>query len=122
MRWQNRTHFFAISARLMRRILVDHARKHQFAKRGGGAREVSFDETVLMSKERSSDLVALDEALTRLAEMDSRKAQVVEMRFFGGMSVEETAEALAVSQNTVKRDWSTARAWLYTEVTSGARP
>jgi RNA polymerase sigma-70 factor (ECF subfamily) len=116
--WENRAHFFAIAAELMRRILVDHARKHSYAKRGGNARKVSLNEAVLMARDRSDELVALDEALTRLAEFDQRKSRVVELRFFGGLSVEETAEMLKVSVNTVKRDWSTARAWLYKTVTS----
>ena len=118
VRWQNRSHFFAISAELMRRILVDHARSHQYAKRGGGAQKIGLNEAMLMARERSSELIALDEALTRLATFDLRKARVVELRFFGGLDVEETAKVLDVSTNTVKRDWSTARAWLYEEVTS----
>jgi RNA polymerase sigma factor (TIGR02999 family) len=117
--WQNRSHFFGIAAELMRRILVDHARSHQYSKRGGGAQKISLNEAVLMARERSSDLVALDEALTNLAAFDPRKARVVELRFFGGLNVEETAQVLEVSPNTVKRDWTTARAWLYNAVTSG---
>ena len=116
--WENRAHFFAIAAELMRRILVDHARKHSYAKRGGNARKVELNEAVLMARDRSDELVALDEALTKLAEFDQRKSHVVELRFFGGLSVEETAEVLKVSVNTVKRDWSTARAWLYKAVTT----
>jgi len=115
--WQNRSHFFGIAAELMRRILVDHARSHQYSKRGGDAQKIRLNEAVLMARERSSDLVALDEALIKLAVFDPRKARVVELRFFGGLNVEETAEVLEVSANTVKRDWSTARAWLYKEVT-----
>ena len=111
--WQNRAHFFSIASRLMRRILVDHARSHQYAKRGGGALKVSLDEAAMVSQERAAELVALDDALTSLAAVDPRKCQVVELRFFGGMSVEETAEALGVSAITVKRDWSTAKAWLH---------
>ena len=110
--WQNRAHFFSIASRLMRRILVDHARAHHYAKRGGGAPHVSLDEAASVSQARAAELVALDEALTSLAAIDRRKSQVVELRFFGGMSVEETAEALGVSPNTVVRDWSTAKAWL----------
>ncbi len=117
--WENRSHFFGIAAELMRRILVDHARSHQYSKRGGGAQKIRLNEAVLMARERSSDLVALDEALTNLAAFDQRKARVVELRFFGGLNVEETAEVLEVSTNTVKRDWTTARAWLYNAVTSG---
>jgi len=116
VRWQNRAHFFSIASRLMRRILVDHARSHQYVKRGGGALKVSLDETALVSQDRAAELIALDEALTSLAAFDERKCQVVEMRFFAGMSVEETAEALNVSAITVKRDWSTAKAWLYREI------
>ena len=116
--WQNRGHFFAIAAELMRRILVDYARQRRFAKRGGDAYRVELDEAMVMARERSSELIALDEALKRLAEFDERKSRVVELRFFGGLSVEETADVLKVSVNTVKRDWSTARAWLFKEVTN----
>lgn len=116
--WQNRSHFFAIAAEVMRRILVDYARQRRYAKRGGGAQQVELDEAMLMARERSSELVALDEALKRLAEFDARKSRVVELRFFGGLTVDETAQVLGVSPNTVDRDWSTARAWLYKEVTS----
>lgn len=114
--WQNRTHFFAIAAEAMRRILVDHARSHAYAKRGGGAQKIDLDEAVLMARDRSAELVALDEALKRLSKFDQRKSRVVELRFFGGLSVKEAAEVLGISENTVKRDWSTARAWLYREV------
>jgi len=118
MQWQNRAHFFAVSAQLMRRILVDHARRHNL-KRGGGLKRVSLENIALVDNERGEDLVALDDAMMRLAEFDSRKAQVVEMRFFGGLSVEETAEVLKISAVTVMRDWSTARAWLYRELAGG---
>jgi len=118
MQWQNRAHFFAVSAQLMRRILVDHARRHNL-KRGGDAQQVSLEEAAVVSGERASDLVALDDAMNALARIDSRKMQVVEMRFFGGLSVEETAEVLKVSPLTVMRDWSTAKAWLYRELTGG---
>lgn len=111
--WKNRAHFFALSAQLMRRILVDHARKRKYAKRGGDARRISFDEVMAVSPARSADLIALDDALEKLAAIDARKGKVVEMRFFGGLSVEETAEALGVSPLTVKRDWKMAKAWLY---------
>src|SRR5438105_382830 len=111
--WKNRAHFFALSAQLMRRILVDHARRRQYAKRGGGAQRISFDETMVVSHERGADLITLDEALDKLAAIDPRKSKVVELRFFGGLSVEETAEALHISPVTVKRDWSMAKAWLY---------
>jgi len=111
--WKNRAHFFALSAQLMRHILVDHARKRKYAKRGGDAQRVSLDEAMIVSRERGADLIALDDALRRLAAIDPRKSKVVELRFFGGLSVEETAEALSVSPLTVKRDWSMAKAWLY---------
>jgi len=116
MQWQNRAHFFAVSAQLMRRILVDHARRHNL-KRGGGAPHVSLDETALVDSGRAADFVALDDAMDALAQFDPRKVQVVEMRFFGGLSVEETAEVLKVSPVTVMRDWSTAKAWLYRQLT-----
>lgn len=116
MRWENRAHFFAVSAQLMLRILVDHARRHNL-KRGAGVQHVSLDEVVTLGSGRNADLVALDEAMETLARLDPRKVQVVEMRFFGGLSVEETAEVLKVSPATVMRDWSTAKAWLYRELT-----
>jgi RNA polymerase sigma factor (TIGR02999 family) len=119
VRWQDRVHFFAMSARLMRRILVDHARSRQFVKRGGGARKVSFDEGQA-TLERGLDLVALDDALTALAALDHRRSQVVEMRFFAGLSVDETAEALRISAETVMRDWRAAKAWLRRELRSHA--
>jgi RNA polymerase sigma-70 factor (ECF subfamily) len=115
MRWQNRAHFFAVSAQLMRRILVDHARRHNL-KRGAGFQQVSIDDSIAIAKPGGEDLVALDDALQDLARLDPRKAQVIELRFFGGLSVEETAEVLKVSAVTVMRDWSTARAWLYREL------
>lgn len=118
--WQNRAHFMGIAANMMRRILVDHARRHRFLKRGGDAVTVSLDAGRLGSSERDPDLVALDEALTRLAELDLRKSQVVELRFFGGLSVEETAEFLKISPRTVKREWSLAQAWLHCELTGGS--
>ena len=114
MQWQNRAHFFAVSAQLIRRILVEHARRHNL-KRGGGIRHVCLDE-VAVAGGRSADLVALDDALKALAGIDPRKEQVVEMRFFGGLSVEEIAEVLKISSVTVMRDWSTAKAWLYREL------
>ena len=117
MQWQNRAQFFAVSAQLMRRILVDHARRHNL-KRGGGVLHVSLEEAAMVGGDQGGgDLVALDDALNALARLDPRKVQVVEMRFFGGLSVEETAEVLKVSPVTVMRDWSTARAWLYRELT-----
>ena len=111
VQWQNRAHFFAMSARLMRRILVDSARSRNYQKRGAGAQKVSLDER-LMVAEPGRDLVALDDALEQLAKVDERKSKVVEMRFFGGLSVEETAEVLDVSRDTVKRDWRLAKLWL----------
>jgi len=120
MQWQNRAHFFAVSAQLMRRILVDHARRHNL-KRGGDVLHVSLDETPMVGGERAADLVALDDAMNLLGKLDPRKVQVVEMRFFGGLSVEETADVLKVSAVTVMRDWSTAKAWLYRELTRGSR-
>ena len=119
MQWQDRAHFFAVSAQVMRRILVDHARR-QNLKRGAGVQHVSLDETALVGGERSADLVALDDAMNELARLDPRKVQVVEMRFFGGLSVEETAEVLGVSPITVRRDWSLAKAWLYRELSGSA--
>ena len=116
IQWQNRAHFFAMAARVMRRILVESARARKFQKRGGGAQMVSLDEALVVSKEPSQDLVALDDALKALAEVDARKEQVVEMRFFGGLSVEETAEALQVSSGTVMRDWRLAKVWLLREL------
>lgn len=101
---------------MMRRILVDHARSRQFAKRGGGANHVSLDEALIVSEERVAEVVALDDALSSLAEIDQRKSQIVEMRFFGGLSIEETAEVLAVSPGTVMRDWTLAKAWLHREI------
>jgi RNA polymerase sigma factor (TIGR02999 family) len=120
MQWQNRAHFFAVSAQLMRRILVEHARRHNL-KRGGGVPHVSLDEAALVGGDRTADLVALDDAMNTLARLDPRKAQVVEMRFFGGLSVDETAEVLKVSPATVMRDWGTAKAWLYRELAAGTR-
>ena len=114
--WQDRAHFFAMSSRLMRRILVDFARAKGYQKRGGDAQKVSLDEALIVSVEPAADLVALDDALTALGAFDARKAQVVEMRFFGGLSVEETAEALKVSVDTVMRDWKLAKAWLLREL------
>ena len=116
--WQNRAQFFAIAAQLMRRILVDHARSHQYAKRGGGARKVSLDEAAVVSQERAADVVALDDALVGLAAIDPQQSRIVELRFFGGLTVEETAEVLKLSPATIKREWSTAKAWLYHEISN----
>jgi RNA polymerase sigma-70 factor, ECF subfamily len=118
MQWQDRAHFFAVSAQLMRRILVEHARSHNL-KRGGGVQHVSLEETAVVDINRTTDMVALDDAMNALARLDPRKVQVVEMRFFGGLTIEESAEVLQVSPVTVRRDWSTAKTWLYRELTGG---
>jgi len=118
--WQDRAHFFAVSAQLMRRILTDFARSRGYQKRGGGAQKMSIDEVSVASAEPEVDLVALEQALTRLEETDARKSKVVELRFFGGLTVEETAEVLHISGETVMRDWSVARAWLLRELDRGA--
>jgi len=110
--WQNRAHFFAVSAQLMRRIMVDHARQRQALKRGGAAIRVRLDEAAAVTETRATELLALDEALEKLATFDHRKVQVVEMRFFGGLTMEEIAEVLKIHVNTVTRDWTAARAWL----------
>jgi RNA polymerase sigma factor (TIGR02999 family) len=115
-RWQNRSHFFGIAAQAMRRILVDHARAHDAAKRGAGVERVTLDEHALLGESSSIDLIALDEALTRLATLDPRQARIVELRFFAGLEVDETARVLDVSPATVKRDWAMARAWLHREL------
>ncbi|HKF54849.1 MAG TPA: sigma-70 family RNA polymerase sigma factor [Blastocatellia bacterium] len=114
--WKDRAHFFGIAAQLMRRILVDHARIHQAGKRGGGARAVSLDENMALVVERDVDLLALDQALDRLAAMDPRQTKIVEMRYFAGLSIEETAEALGISHATVEREWHVAKAWLYNQI------
>ena len=116
VRWQNRAHFFGVAAQLMRRILVDFARDRKYLKRGGDAFQVSLNEAASFAVQRSADLVALDEALTSLAEIDERKAQVVEMRFFAGLSVEEVSEVLKISKETVMRDWRLAKVWLLREL------
>jgi RNA polymerase sigma factor (TIGR02999 family) len=114
--WQNRAHFFGVAAQAMRRVLVDYARSRNYQKRGGGARQVSLDEAVTVAEEHAAEMIALDDALRELAKIDERKCRVVELRYFGGLSVEETAEALGVSIQTVGRDWSTAKAWLLREM------
>jgi RNA polymerase sigma factor (TIGR02999 family) len=118
--WQDRTHFYAVCAQLMRRILVDYARSRRYQKRGGGIQLATFDETLIAPSERGRDLVALDEALTALATLDPRKAQVVELRFFGGLTADETASVLKVSSDTVLRDWKMARVWLLRELAGSA--
>ena len=118
MKWQDRAHFFAVAAQVMRRILVDRARSHN-VKRGGGVRHVALDDVAVVTSDRTGDLVALDDAMNALARLDPRKVQIIEMRFFGGLSVEETAEVLKVSPATVRRDWSIAKFWLYRELGGG---
>lgn len=118
VKWQNRAHFFGVAAQLMRRILIDHARQRKAAKRGGNEARISFDEGIHWSAaEEGPDLVVLDEALQRLEKLDGRQARVVELRYFGGLNIEETAEVLSTSPATVKRDWVMAKAWLYRELT-----
>lgn len=117
VKWQNRAHFFGIAAQVMRRILMDHARKHTAEKRGGDAELLPIEEEILIvSHDKSAELIALDDALQQLAEMDERKARIVELRYFGGLSIEETAEVLRVSVPTVNREWRMAKAWLYSEI------
>jgi RNA polymerase sigma factor (TIGR02999 family) len=118
--WQNRAHFFAVAARMMRRILVDAARARGYKKRGGGVSVVSLEDDVALSIQPGDDLVAVDDALTALAKVDARKSQVVEMRFFAGLTIDETAEALHVSRDTVKRDWHIAKLWLLRELRNDA--
>jgi RNA polymerase sigma-70 factor (ECF subfamily) len=120
MQWQNRAHFLAVSAQVMRRILVEHARRHN-PTRGAGVPHVSLEEAALVGANRPADLVALDDAMNALAQLDPRKAQVVEMRFFGGLNVDESADVIKVSPATVMRDWMTAKAWLYRELAGGTR-
>lgn len=115
--WQNRAHFFGIAAQMMRRILVNHAVAKQTDKRGGGVQKLSLDEAISLAEERELDLIALDDALKTLAEFDPRQSQIVELRFFGGLSIEETAEVLNISPATIKREWSTAKMWLHRELT-----
>lgn len=120
VQWANRSHFFAISAQIMRRILIDHARRHQYAKRGGGAQQVSLDESAIVALEDLSEILRLDEALQSLAELDPRRSRVVELRYFGGLNNEEIAGVLNISENTVIRDWNMARAWLYRQLSGSA--
>ena len=122
IRCENRAHFLALCAQIMRRILVDHVRRRSFAKRGGGAQHVRLDEVVLEVEARGIEVLALDEALAALAAFDRRKARVVELRYFGGLTIEETAEVMGVSVDTTKRDWRMARAWLLTELTGPQPP
>ena len=121
VRWQNRAHFFGVSAQLMRRILVDFARTRGYQKRGGGALQVSLDEAAFVSNDKGTDVVALDEALNSLEQLNVRQSKVVELRFFGGLSVDDTAEFLKVSVGTVERDWRLARAWLHRELNANRK-
>ena len=116
VQWQNRAHFFAIAAQVMRHILVDHARSHAYAKRGGGTRTISLDEAMVVSQGRAAEVVALDDVLKELAKIDPQQSRIVELRFFGGLTIEETAVVLGLSPATIKREWSTAKAWLYHEL------
>ena len=118
--WQNRAHFFGVASQMMRRILVDHARSHSYAKRGGGALTLALDDALATPQRREIDLVALDDALDSLAKLDERQSRMVELRFFGGLSIEETSEVLGISAPTVKREWASARAWLYREISRGS--
>jgi RNA polymerase sigma factor (TIGR02999 family) len=110
--WQNRAHFFAVAAQVMRHILIDHARRYHYSKRGAGAQKVALDEAAVFTEQRAAEFVALDDALTTLAAVDPRRSEIVELRFFGGLSIEETAEVLKISSPTVQREWRAAKAWL----------
>lgn len=114
--WQNRAHFFAVAARVMRNILIDHARKHAYGKRGGGAKHIHIEDLAILRQERANEFVELDDALNRLGEIDPRKLEIVELRFFGGLTVDETAEVLKLSPITIKREWRLARAWLFHDI------
>ena len=116
VQWKDRAHFFAVSAQIMRHILIDHARSHRSAKRGGGARKIPLDELEAVSDQRATELLALDDALNTLAVLDPRKSQMIELRFFGGLSIEETAEAMGISPMTITREWRLAKAWLHREM------
>ncbi|MBN2295303.1 MAG: sigma-70 family RNA polymerase sigma factor [Pirellulales bacterium] len=120
--WQSRAHFFAISSQAMRRILVDHARQHQAAKRGGGHKRIVLDENLIGETQRAGNLLALEDALTKLAELDPRQAKIVELRFFGGLSVAEVAEVLDMSKRSVEREWTMVRSWLRRELSDGTTP
>ena len=119
--WKNRSHFFGVAAQVMRRILLDYARSHQAVKRGGPSPKISLDDAMVYGEDQTGQLVALDELLTRLSSMDPQQGRIVELRFFGGMSVEETAELLAISPRTVKRDWAMAKSWLSRELRKASR-
>ena len=120
-RWQNRAHFFAIAAQAMRRILIDSARRHIAEKRGGGGEKLSLDEVATISLEPDTNLLALDEALNRLAQIDSSQGRIIELRYFGGLTIEETAEVMKLSPATIKREWAMARAWLHQALTQGTQ-
>ena len=120
--WANRVHFFAVAAQVMRRVLVDHARTHRAAKRGGAWRQVNLDEALTLTSEQSDEIVAVDEALSRLTQLDPRQGRVVELRFFGGLTEDETAHVLGIAARTVKRDWRVAKAWLHGELKTARRP
>jgi len=120
MRWQSRVHFFAVSAQVMRRILVEHARSRNSVKRGGDAQKISLDEAAVVSGGRAAEVIAVDDALTDLESWDQRKGKIVELRFFGGLSIEETAKVLKVSPTTVQREWRAAKAWLYRAISEGS--
>jgi RNA polymerase sigma-70 factor (ECF subfamily) len=113
VQWQNRAHFFAVAAQVMRHILVDHARTRNYAKRGGGALKLPLDEAAPLTEQRAAQLIALDDALSDLSSLDDRKSQIIELRFFGGLSLEETAEVMKISPSTVQREWRAAKAWLH---------
>ena len=115
--WQNRAHFYAVAAQVMRHILVDHARSRNYAKRGGGALKLPLDEAAALTEQRATELIALDDALTNLAGLDARKSQIIELRFFGGLSMEETAEVMKISPSTVQREWRAAKAWIHHSMT-----
>ena len=119
--WESRTHFFAIAAQLMRQILVDYARRHRAAKRGGGTRKLALEDATMLSRTKDVDVIALDDALKALAKFDRRQSQVVELRFFAGLSLEEISEALEIAPATVQRDWTAARAWLHREISRSAQ-
>jgi len=114
--WQDRAHFFAVAAQVMRHILIDHARSHRYGKRGAGAQHVALDDVAIVSEQRAAEFLALDEALTNLATVDERKCKIVELRFFGGLTVDEIAEVMKISPITVKREWRAAKAWLNLEI------
>jgi len=118
IQWQDRGHFFAVATRVMRHILIDHARGHARTKRGGGASHLPLDDAEALMKERAAEIIELDEALQTLATLDPRKSQIVELRFFGGLTVEETAEVMGLSAITIKREWRSAKAWLHTEISN----